>query len=337
MRVHRIVTAVVALLAPAAALEPDQPSRVALLMAAARAHTSHEPDPTVRNPDWLADPLLSPDEIALLMNHPIARAVNQDYRIATLDPEVSGFSRAVLVRTRFMDERFDRALRDGITQFVILGAGFDTRAYRFRSRLQGRTIIEVDQAATQELKKRRMQEVLGAPPAGLTYAPFDPQRDRFENVLRRAVFDLASRTLFLWESGSMYYPEAVVREVLRAVARCPPGSSLVMDYAPKSLLEKVTRDPASPQNHWDAAWGEPWVFSLPDGDPRAVLGTLTGLQVSATLETNSSLATERYLTRRDRSIFGPPPGAPGSGFEPFFALVLVDLLVPQPRPIQLSR
>src|SRR5436309_6195882 len=108
-----------ALLVLFAGILPAQ-SRIALQAAAARAHTSHEFDPTVRNPDWLADPFLSPDEIALLDNHPIGRAVNQDFRIAALDPEVSGLARAVLVSTRFIDQHLDQALRDGFTRFVIL-------------------------------------------------------------------------------------------------------------------------------------------------------------------------------------------------------------------------
>src|SRR5260370_11906158 len=127
-------------------------SGIALQAAAARAHTSHDPDPTVRNPDWLADPFLGPDEIALLDNHPIARAVNQDYRIANLDPDVVAVSRPVLVRTRFIDERFQRALRDGVSQVVITNAGLDSRAYRFRASLEGKHVIEIDDPATQALK-----------------------------------------------------------------------------------------------------------------------------------------------------------------------------------------
>src|SRR5438132_6421214 len=107
-----------ALLVLFAGMLPAQ-SRIALQAAAARAYASHDPDPTVRNPDWLADPFLSPDEIALLDNHPMGRAVNQDFRIAALDPEVSALARPFLVMTRFVDRALDQALRDGFRQFVI--------------------------------------------------------------------------------------------------------------------------------------------------------------------------------------------------------------------------
>src|SRR4051812_27667606 len=114
------------------ALEPGEPSPIAILTAAARAYTSHDPDPTVRNPDWLADPLLGTGEIALLGNHPIGRAVNQDFRIASLDPEVSSLARPILAMTRFTDELLERSLRAGFSQLVILNAGLDSRAYRMR-------------------------------------------------------------------------------------------------------------------------------------------------------------------------------------------------------------
>src|SRR5215831_11486707 len=141
---------------------PDMPSRTAIMAAAARAYTSHEFDPSVRNPDWLADPFLSPDEIALLDNHPIGHAVNQDFRIAALDPEVSGLARATLVSTRFIDQHLDQALRDGFTRFVILNAGFDSRPNRMRARFEGKQVTEIDSATTQELKKRRVAAVLGS-------------------------------------------------------------------------------------------------------------------------------------------------------------------------------
>src|SRR5712691_9522795 len=179
----------------AAALLPAQ-SRIALQAAAARAHTSHEPDPTVRNPDWLADPFLGPDEIALLDNHPIARAVNQDYRIANLDPDVVAVSRPVLVRTRFIDERFQHALRDGVSQVVILNAGLDSRAYRFRALLEGKRVIEIDDPATQALKKRRVMYVFGALPRNVTYAA----------TLAASGYQPSERTVFIWEGTAVHKP-----------------------------------------------------------------------------------------------------------------------------------
>src|SRR5215470_174950 len=134
------------------------PSRTSILTAAARAFGSREPDVSVRNPDWVAEQLIGAAELALIAEHPISNALAQDFQDAIYDPDVFGFAWLMLVRTRFIDERMERALRSGATQLVILGAGFDTRAHRFSELLKDVAVIEVDYGATQDYKKRRVQE-----------------------------------------------------------------------------------------------------------------------------------------------------------------------------------
>ena len=104
------------------------PSRTSILTAAARALGSREPDASVRNPDWVADRLIGPAELALIADHPISKALARDFQEAMHDPDVFGFIWLMLVRTRCIDGLMERAVRNGATQLVILGAGFDTRA-----------------------------------------------------------------------------------------------------------------------------------------------------------------------------------------------------------------
>ena len=122
------------------------PSRTSILTAAARAFGSREPDASVRNPDWFADRLIGPAELALIADHPISKAFDQDFQKAIYDPEVFGFTWLMLVRTRFIDELMERAVRGGATQLVMLGAGFDTRAHRFAELLKDVAILELDYA-----------------------------------------------------------------------------------------------------------------------------------------------------------------------------------------------
>src|SRR5271156_2738469 len=133
------------------------PSRTAILTAAARAFGSREPDAGVRNPDYVAGRLIGPAELALIEDHPISKALDQDFQQAMNDPDIFGFAWLMLVRTRFIDELMERAVRGGVTQLVILGAGFDTRAHRFAELLKDVAIIEIDYPATQEYKKRRVE------------------------------------------------------------------------------------------------------------------------------------------------------------------------------------
>ena len=80
------------------------PSRTSILTAAARAFGSREPDASVRNPDWVADRLIGPDELALIADHPIGKALDRDFQEAINDPDVFGLAWLMLVRTRFIDE-----------------------------------------------------------------------------------------------------------------------------------------------------------------------------------------------------------------------------------------
>jgi methyltransferase (TIGR00027 family) len=251
----------------------------------------------------MADALLSPDDIALLENHPMGRALNQDFRIAALDPEVSGLARPVLVATRYIDQHLRQAAGDGFQQFVFLNGGFDTRSYRFRQLFTDSKVIEINSPATERLKRERVEAVLGPPPEYLTYAD--------ASIDLKDIANPNEKTAFVWESASMHTAETRVREMLASVARFAKGSLLLMDYAPLAQVEKVNRDPMSPQSRWDRMWGEPWVFGPSD---RSFFTSL-GLVVSDPLDTNSAEAARRYLTRRDGSIFGPPPNAPGTGFE----------------------
>src|SRR5437773_10750517 len=130
---------------------PGQPSRTSITVAALRAFGSREPDVAVRNPDYLAQRLLGPSQLALIKDHPIAAALQQDYGEARRNREVSGMANLLLIRTRFIDDHLLRAIENGASQVVILGAGFDTRAYRFADLLKDKLVIEVDYQSTQEI------------------------------------------------------------------------------------------------------------------------------------------------------------------------------------------
>src|SRR6185295_10594041 len=104
------------------------------------AFGSREPDPSVRNPDFLAERLLTDDELGLITRHPISKALKEDYQKGRENREVAGMSNLMLVRTRFVDDRMRNALESGAVQVVILGAGFDTRAYRFAQLLRKKKV-----------------------------------------------------------------------------------------------------------------------------------------------------------------------------------------------------
>jgi len=279
------------------------PSRTSILTAAARAFGSREPDASVRNPDWIAEQLIGTAELALIADHPISKALDRDFQEAMNDPDVFGFAWLMLVRTRFIDEMMERAVRSGATQLVILGAGFDTRVHRFTELLKDTAVIEIDYGTTQEYKKRRVEVALGRAPANVVYAPIDFARESLGEVLRRARFQPGRKTYYICEGVSMYVPEDGMREMLRAIAReSGPGSILLLEYLNRGGLEVLRKYPTGMiKNAFD--WGEPFVFGVPDGQDREFF-LEAGLQLGETLKIGSPESVKRYAMRQDGSYYG---------------------------------
>jgi methyltransferase (TIGR00027 family) len=242
----------------ALALEPGLPSKTAVFAAAARAVGSKNPDPTERNPDYLAIKFLGRRERAILPEFPLD-ALDLGYteamaKLGSLLPVPTH-----TFRTKAFDSALRDALRHGVRQVVVLGAGFDSRAYRFQSRLHRIRFIEVDSGPTQEYKKQRVKEILGSIPANVTYVPVDFTKDDLLTELVKGGYSEQQKTFFLWEGVTVYLPETAVKDTLHFVRdHAAPGSLLAFDYF-------LRKDPNV--NNPDllfAGWGEPWLFGFPD-------------------------------------------------------------------------
>ena len=237
----------------------------------------------MRNPDFLADRLLGPEERELIKEHPLSAALAKPYEEARQDMAAMGTAIMMLIRTRFIDEKLQKAVENGATQVVILGAGFDTRAYRFRELLEGKRVFEVDSAATQTYKRRRSAAALGDPPAELTYVSIDFNHDKLGDVLLQAGYRPEEKTFFTWEGVSMYVAAEGIRETLRTIStQAAPGSSLVMDFTTVGVLEFMEKFPTLGPVSMLKAWGEPWVFGVPDTEQAEFFAEL-GLDMAESL------------------------------------------------------
>lgn len=135
-----------------------------------------------------------------------------------------------LTRARFAEDCLEEAVRRrAVTQYVILGAGFDTFAFR-RPDL-GLTVFEVDLAATIELKNACLAEANLTPPDARRPVPIDFEKDDLQTELAAAGHDPAKPSFFNWMGVTYYLTEAAILDNLARMARIgAPGSEIVFDY-----------------------------------------------------------------------------------------------------------
>ncbi len=158
-------------------------------------------------------------------------------------PEKAGISDFVPVRTQHFDRVLARQLEQ-VEQFVMMGAGMDTRPYGALD-LRGARVFELDQETTQRLKRDTMAKA-GIDSSHVTFVTVDfSTEDPFEK-LAAAGYEPGKKSLFLWEGVTLYLSEKAVRETMSAVkAGSPPGSVLLADIYGERMLEMARKKGAA--------------------------------------------------------------------------------------------
>jgi methyltransferase (TIGR00027 family) len=211
-----------------------------------------------------------------------------------------------VTRTRHFDEVLLHESSAGIEQLVLLGAGYDSRPYRFRAALAKVKIFEIDHPGTQARKRRILQRSGNSTPTNLTYIPVDFNRQSLQHALAEHGFSLQKRTLFLWEGVSYYLPQQVVEEVLDFVGRCAPESSIVFDYALSRFVKGDTSTYGGKQiARWLEKIGEPFLFGL-DPEETATFLSKRGLAVLSDL--GASQLEQSYLKTKEGCLLGKTLG-----------------------------
>lgn len=144
----------------------------------------------------------------------------------------------VLARARFVEERLEEAIQKGISQYIILGAGFDTFAYR-RLDLAGRLqIFELDLPPTQEIKRQLLGRLNLQKPDYLHYIAVDFTKESLTSVLSESKYDPGQLSFFSWMGVTHYLPLEAVLDTLKAIESISRGGSeIVFDYYDKSAFD----------------------------------------------------------------------------------------------------
>ena len=240
-------------------------------------------------------PLVFEDPLAV----PILGHATAGWLKANLDRENSRVAKALrafmAVRSRFAEDALAKAVERGVGQYVVLGAGLDTFAYRnpYGERLR---VFEVDHPATQAWKRGQLAEAGIEPPPSMTFAPVDFERQTAMEALAAAGFDRNEPAFFAWLGVTMYLERETVMAMFQTIASLPLGSGVAFDYGidPK-LLGVVERLVLGEFARRVAAVGEPWTTFFA---PASLAAELRALGFDAIDDLGPAEINERYFRGR---------------------------------------
>ncbi|PTH90466.1 SAM-dependent methyltransferase [Streptomyces sp. A244] len=194
----------------------------------------------------------------------------RDLLTGATDKKARGLWASVLSRKRYADDKVSEAVRAGIEQFVFLGAGLDTRAYRLVPSAGGRA-FEIDLPANIAYKRQRLEAVYGRVPDHVVLVPVDFQTDDLADVLHAHGLDPKTPTMFVWEAVTQYLSEDGVRRTLAFLAQAAVGSRLIFTYVCKDFLDGIDFYGAERAHQDFVVKQRMWHFGLDPDDARSLL------------------------------------------------------------------
>lgn len=238
-----------------------------------------------------AEPWVIDDPVSRALFGEIARSrMDRDVVAMMGDERAHALRGHVLVRSAFAEDRLRAAVERGVRTLVVLGAGFDTFAYRQPPWMRGVTVFEVDTPATQAVKRRGLAEARIAEPPNVVYAPIDFETTSLADGLRDAGLDASAPIFFSWLGVMMYLSTAAVEAVFRTVAAMPRGSEIAFTFSQNA-------DPDDALVRRVAAVGEPLRTTLSPAALDALLRTYGFCEITILSQDQA----ERYLgARTDR-------------------------------------
>lgn len=240
-----------------------------------------------------------------IFNDPVALTILGDAKTEVMgklesykDPLSTAMRVAIAVRSRFAEDEREKALQAGVYQYVILGAGLDTYAYR--SKNQYERVFEVDLPSTQFMKIARLQQEKIHSSCAITYVSCDFEIGALEKSLLAAGFDKNQKTFFSWLGVVPYLDAAAIEQTLQFIRSCARGSGLVFDYMvdPNNLseIEKMTVAILSAQL---ASGGEPLKSFF---DPQFFAKKLVDSGFSQVEDIGPEYLNARYLAAREDAL-----------------------------------
>jgi methyltransferase (TIGR00027 family) len=279
-------------------MEEGRPSATAMMAAIQRAeHLLWDDDPKI-----FQDPLaLDLSGIASASALQARFEAFQAERSHQTMPEVSERSykcarAGIVVRQRYAEDALDEAVARGVRQYVILGAGLDSFAYRRRDLAALVRVFEVDHPATQQWKRARLRDLHVTLPSHVTFIPLDFEQHHLADGLHAGGHQPDLPTFFSWLGVTHYLTEEAVFTTLRYVASLAAGSEIVFSYfMPEELCHDEDRPMLTLWKARRSAQGES-VLSL--FEPSDLAARLRALGFTQVWDIGPEEADARYCAGR---------------------------------------
>lgn len=233
-----------------------KPSKMAEEVTMHRVAESLKPENERICYDPLAKYFISPQTLEKSNKH-----LNEALEV--MERHVPGLRNSLLTRVRFIDDYLTSCIKADFKQVVILGAGYDTRAYRIKG-IKNMQVFEVDHPNTQSYKIQKVREICYSTPKHVTYVPLDFENQILGHELYNFGYDRSLKTLFIIEGLIYYIPPTAAIETLNFIANnTGKGSALILDYFPESVVNGNNKTELAqnlrifPQLH-----GEPLQFGI---------------------------------------------------------------------------
>ena len=265
----------------ASRMATGEPSATALGAALMRA--VHQ---VIDYPRVLDDPLAVP-----ILGHEGAKWLQR-----AADSQSRSLRAMIALRSRYAEDRLAAAVARGVRQYVVLGAGLDTFAYRDPHADAGLQVFEIDHPATQAWKRARLAAARIPVPTSLTFTPVDFETQTLRSQLARAGFDFDRPAYFSLLGVVIYLSETAAMETMQLVSSCAPGSEITFDFAlPAGLLSASARSSRERSIERMAALGEPWITFF---EPDLLARKLRALGFSASHLLTPREANHAYFAQR---------------------------------------
>jgi methyltransferase (TIGR00027 family) len=276
-----------------------QASGTAMATAFMRALAAYDPRKEIRGNDYLAEIFLEEEQKRPLKD-PAIRAWVMKNRIAP------GAYEFMIARTAFFDRIVEQALKENIEQVVLLGAGYDSRPYRFAGFIQDTKIFELDAKPTQDRKRECLQQAEISMSEKISFVPINFVTDNLRERLMETGYSPEQKALFIWEGVTYYLSSEVVDNMLALVrSNSPSGSSISFDYA--SLSGEALNEEGAKElrKHMQVRYSnEPTKFGIQAGKIEAFLAE-RGFEVVEHL--TAAEMNEKYLSVPGSSDLGKVP------------------------------